>query len=260
MAGSAAPQLSKEWDEATTEAAIETAEYVVHHINELAGTNGSARRPRQETAGVLPASSSSELVRRPLKPEEMKLFVDKQFDATKDLDIAVKRVALVTLSSPQFLYREIGGAADGYNVASRLSYGLWDSLPDQELLNAAASEYNLRPRSKLAGKRSGCSAMCGRRTSSRGTDDVAQGRRRPRHRQRLGQVSRLRCSRDRRFAHVAGIVFERGALVGQVGFSTAISGRLCLPERPIGEVLRRQVAGQRRFEHRGFHQGYRSTP
>ena len=31
--------MSKEWTKLMTEAAIETAEYVVHHINELAGTN-----------------------------------------------------------------------------------------------------------------------------------------------------------------------------------------------------------------------------
>jgi hypothetical protein len=41
------------------------------------------------------------------------------------------------LKSPRFLYREIGGQGDSYDAAARLSFGLWDSLPDQELLNEA---------------------------------------------------------------------------------------------------------------------------
>ena len=47
---------------------------------------------------------------------------------------------LLVLKSPRFLYREIGeGNPDGYDVASRLAFGLWDSLPDQPLLDAAAA-------------------------------------------------------------------------------------------------------------------------
>ena len=43
------------------------------------------------------------------------------------------------LLSPRFLYREIGGGPDGYDTASRLSFALWDSPPDKELLDAAAA-------------------------------------------------------------------------------------------------------------------------
>jgi len=44
------------------------------------------------------------------------------------------------MKSPRFLYREIkSGRPDHYDVASRISFGLWDSLPDQPLLDAAAS-------------------------------------------------------------------------------------------------------------------------
>ncbi len=48
-------------------------------------------------------------------------------------------VVLLVLKSPRFLYHELGGGQDAYDVACRLSFGLWDSLPDQELLQAAAS-------------------------------------------------------------------------------------------------------------------------
>jgi hypothetical protein len=45
---------------------------------------------------------------------------------------------LFVLLSPRFLYREADGSLDAYDVASRLSYALWDSLPDAQLLEAAA--------------------------------------------------------------------------------------------------------------------------
>ena len=42
------------------------------------------------------------------------------------------------LKSPRFLYREVGAVApDGHELAARLSYTLWDSLPDAALREAA---------------------------------------------------------------------------------------------------------------------------
>src|SRR5690606_29410634 len=44
------------------------------------------------------------------------------------------------LKSPRFLYREVASPEyDAFDVASRLSFGLWDSLPDRELFDAAAN-------------------------------------------------------------------------------------------------------------------------
>ena len=44
------------------------------------------------------------------------------------------------LCSPEFLYREEkADALDGYEIASRLSYFLWASMPDEELLKLAAT-------------------------------------------------------------------------------------------------------------------------
>jgi len=43
------------------------------------------------------------------------------------------------LNSPRFLYQDTAADPDGYDVAARLSLGLWDTLPDRELLAAAAS-------------------------------------------------------------------------------------------------------------------------
>jgi hypothetical protein len=51
----------------------------------------------------------------------------------------VKRAVLLTLKSPRFLYREVGTPADDYDVAARLAFALWGSLPDNDLWAAAAA-------------------------------------------------------------------------------------------------------------------------
>ena len=45
----------------------------------------------------------------------------------------------MVLKSSRFLYREIESDSDAYAVAARLSFALWDSIPDQELLSAATA-------------------------------------------------------------------------------------------------------------------------
>ena len=53
--------------------------------------------------------------RRPLTDEQKAFFVDRQFQEASDPETAVKRVVLLVLKSPRFLYREIGsGSPDAY--------------------------------------------------------------------------------------------------------------------------------------------------
>jgi hypothetical protein len=53
----------------------------------------------------------------------------------------VKRVVLFALESPQFLYPDLHerDKPDDFDVASRLALALWDSIPDKELIDAAAA-------------------------------------------------------------------------------------------------------------------------
>lgn len=66
--------------------------------------------------------------------------------------IATKRAILLTLKSPRFLFP---GAADekfdDYRVAGWLALALWDSIPDQTLLNAA-SKNQLSNESQIRGQ------------------------------------------------------------------------------------------------------------
>jgi cytochrome c553 len=146
--------ISKAWDQATTDAAIEVASYVVSHLRELAGVRDDAadRGPRLREFGQRFAERA---FRRPLTDEQKRLFVDRQFEGGREPETAVKRVVLLVLKSPRFLYREVGGGPpsppspppgeeenareNSYDVASRISFVLWDTLPDQQLLEAAAA-------------------------------------------------------------------------------------------------------------------------
>jgi mono/diheme cytochrome c family protein len=131
--------VSKDWDDAVTDAALEAAHYVTERLTELSGVAANAPdRPAQLQAFC--RRFVERAFRRPLTPDVEQLYITRQFQATADPEQAVKRVVALTLQSPRFLYREAGSTRpDSYDVASRLSFGLWDSLPDQELLRAAAA-------------------------------------------------------------------------------------------------------------------------
>ncbi|HZO17292.1 MAG TPA: DUF1592 domain-containing protein, partial [Polyangiaceae bacterium] len=86
--------------------------------------------------------------RRPLVAEEhaaLRGIYDRARALGRDEDTASRLVIQGALMAPQFLYRaettvsESGGMApvEGYELASRLSYFLWASTPDDALLDAA---------------------------------------------------------------------------------------------------------------------------
>jgi hypothetical protein len=130
--------ISRAWEQATTDAAIEIADYVVSHLAELSGVRDDAA-DRPAKLRDFCRRFAERAFRRPLTDEQKRLYVDHQFEKVHNVETAVKRSLLFILKSPYFLYREIGSGKDGYDAASRLSFVLWDSLPDAELLQAAAS-------------------------------------------------------------------------------------------------------------------------
>jgi mono/diheme cytochrome c family protein len=131
--------VSKAWDEAATSAALETAAYVASHLRELAGAPGDAADQKQKIQAFC-RQLVERAFRRPLTDEQARFYVDRRFEGAPDLQVAVKRVVILALMSPRFLYQDASAAKpDGYAVASRLAFGMWDSLPDSELLKAAAA-------------------------------------------------------------------------------------------------------------------------
>lgn len=134
--------VSKAWDAAATDAAVEAAGYVAENADRLAGTKPEAA-DRQEKLKAFCRTFCERAFRAPISEEQAGIFVDRQFDATDDPRSAVKRSVLLALKSPRFLFREVGGVSDRsasaqHEVAARLSFGLWDSIPDDPLRRAAA--------------------------------------------------------------------------------------------------------------------------
>lgn len=128
--------VTREWDEATTDAAIETANYLVKNINGLAATKDNAP-DRLKKLKDWARTFAERAFRHPLSPEEIRVYIDRPFESTKDPEASIRKVALLVLKSPRFLYRETQSDSDNFAVASRLSFGLWDSIPDQDLLQDA---------------------------------------------------------------------------------------------------------------------------
>lgn len=167
-----ASSVSKAWEEGTTEAAIETAGYVASHLDELLGLAVPTRREgpasgnpsdlnREDAPASGPAADraaklrdfckrfATRAFRRPLTPDLEQRYIERQFKEAPDLESAVKRVVLLTLKSPRFLYREVGGnGRDPFDTASRLAFALWDTIPDDELMKAA-SEGQLATREQV---------------------------------------------------------------------------------------------------------------
>jgi len=72
-------------------------------------------------------------------------FVSRQLDSGVDFSDAMKSVAAAAISSPKFLYlydtsghSETAELVNDFELASRLSFFLWGSLPDDTLLDCAA--------------------------------------------------------------------------------------------------------------------------
>ena len=95
--------------------------------------------------------------RRPISPEEAQTYrkLYEKAEPTLGYATAIGLVLEAMLQSPQFLYRveapiaatpETGAIPlGGFELASRLSYFLWNSMPDDELFRAADAQELITP-------------------------------------------------------------------------------------------------------------------
>lgn len=125
--------VSQDWEQATTDAAVEVAAFVEENLNELAGTRRDAG-DREARLRDFCVKFAERAFRRPLSDELKELIVQHQFAEAGTPDLAVQRVVLLVLQSPRFLFPELATTeVDGYQIATRLALALWDSLPDESL-------------------------------------------------------------------------------------------------------------------------------
>ncbi|MCH9684508.1 MAG: DUF1592 domain-containing protein [Deltaproteobacteria bacterium] len=110
----------------------------------------------QACADQFIASFGRRAYRRPLTVDEQAAFAaifaagDGLYNSGSAFDQGIQLVVEAFLQSPHFLYRvELSSTVDaedptivplsGYEIASRLSFLMWNSMPDDELLDAAAA-------------------------------------------------------------------------------------------------------------------------
>jgi hypothetical protein len=131
--------VSKDWEQATTDAAVEVASFVNDNLSDLTGTRRDAN-DRPQRLRDYGRRFAERAFRRPLTDEQKQKFIDRQFDEAPSPDVALQRVILLVLQSPRFLFPELAATErDGHLIASRLALGLWDSLPDERLMKVAAA-------------------------------------------------------------------------------------------------------------------------
>jgi hypothetical protein len=129
-------EISKAWHEATTQAALEISAEVVARLTKLSGVPENDPDRVNRLKGFI-ATIAERAFRRPLGDAELQLYVERPFADGTPPDQAVKRAVISILKSPRFLYPELSGETSDFTVATRLALGLWDSLPDQPLIDAA---------------------------------------------------------------------------------------------------------------------------
>lgn len=128
--------VSREWTRAVADAAIETTNYILKHLDELAATKADDAH-RTDKCKQFCERFAEMAMRRPLTEDWKKIWIQSAFAESSNPELAVKRCLLHILVSPAFLHREWSPVLDDYEIANRLALALWDSIPDPELFSLA---------------------------------------------------------------------------------------------------------------------------
>jgi hypothetical protein len=102
-----------------------------------------SKNPQADAESIIRAFARRAL-RRPVTEVELKPFlalVRARLEEKDSFEQAVRVGLTAVLSSPRFLFlQEKPGKLDDFALASRLSYFLWSTMPDEELLTLAAQK------------------------------------------------------------------------------------------------------------------------
>ena len=130
--------ISKAWFDAVTTASMNTADIVGERLDSFMWTKKDDPDRVNKLKDHL-RKLASIAFRRNLTDAEASALIEPRFATSDKPELAVKRVILSILTSPQFLYPTLTESEkpDQLAVASRLALSLWDSVPDRELLQAA---------------------------------------------------------------------------------------------------------------------------
>jgi mono/diheme cytochrome c family protein len=128
--------IDRQWDDSTTAAAIEFAQITIDELYRQ--YRRRHRRDPDEDRAKLRAFLA-EMVevafRGPVDETTRKLYIDGQISLTEDDAEAIKRVLLLVLKSPRFLYPMVDSdRSQSQRVANRLALVLFDSIPSDDWL------------------------------------------------------------------------------------------------------------------------------
>ena len=144
--------VSRQWDESTTATAIEFAQIAIdelypkyrHRYRNEADENRSLLR--RFLADIVKIA-----FRGKLDDAERDLYIDQQIALSEDDGEAIRRVMLLTLKSPRFLYPTLDAEHNrSQRAANRLALVMFDSLPSGSWLVNAAAKNQLQTDKQLA--------------------------------------------------------------------------------------------------------------
>jgi len=101
---------------------------------------GADAKDEEECARRILSTVATRAYRRPITASETQVLLD--FYRTgraedKTFDAGIQRGLERVLAAPSFIFRIASNRSDDVDLASKLSFFLWSSIPDEELLNAA---------------------------------------------------------------------------------------------------------------------------
>ncbi|MCH2183060.1 MAG: DUF1588 domain-containing protein [Mariniblastus sp.] len=137
--------ISRQWDDAITAAAIEFAEITTAEL--WPADRRRHRNDPDEDRSVLRQFLADLLTvafRGPLSDAQRQQYIDQQLDQAEDDTLAIKRVLLMAIKSPRFLYPLADSHRDrSHQAASRLALTLHDSLPSDRWLTRLTEQGKL---------------------------------------------------------------------------------------------------------------------
>lgn len=134
--------VTPEWDASTTAAAIEFAQIAYDELwpDYQRSNRGNKDEDRSKLRNFL-GEILETATRRPLSPELKTAFIDRQVAMEADDGEAIKRVLLIALKSPRFLYPTADlDASVSQRAANRVALTLFDSLPSDKGLRKLVAE------------------------------------------------------------------------------------------------------------------------
>ncbi len=124
--------VSEQWENSTTDAAIEVANWVADRIWKLAKTKPDKDNKVQKIKEFGYQFATRAFAKK-LTDEEQAFYVDQHFEQDITLNDQIKRMVILTLKSPRFLYPSVEQRDPAFERARRMSLVMWDSMPDKRL-------------------------------------------------------------------------------------------------------------------------------